>query len=214
MPFEIKAKVTVGLRDDEITLPQGQNQFEIDLSNMGVYRGGQDEYTITSAVSSIAGLNPALAQAKDLHELNGLAQLLSRLDDDGLDTFGDMLKSEGDPLPMAQLVNLAYNFDDLNIEHSIHDIDELGRSYAEEEDPETDELIQSNLDDDGEIHYEGIGMELQISQGGLFTDAGYISNFDEMKSSPYEGQMLPAIYYDENPDYSVTLKKRGRRKRR
>jgi len=212
MKINIKARVLVNEREHEITLPQGQNPFDQTLRGMGLYTGRADEYRVLSAESNITGLNPALAHAKDIHELNCLGQLLSQFDGKGLETYAGILKSEENPLPMAQMINLAYNFKALEWDPDILDLDDLGRRYAEENDPDTDAVILRNRGDDGEILHEGIGMELQIEQGGLFTGGGYIRNFSESIALPYDGQYLPACRYGENPRLSVTVKKPGAEK--
>jgi hypothetical protein len=212
MGIQIKARVITRGGSHDITLPQNQNDFDKSLSDMGFYHWDYEGHTIENAKSGNAELDKALALAGNIEELNYLAQLLSHLNEDEMEKFNVILKAGGDTPSMLHVVNMAYNVNNVNfsIDPSTHDIEDLGTAYADDLAPEKDETILNNTGDDGEIDYEGIGMELQMSQGGVFSDAGYIKNYDRMVKGPYDGKHFPPYFYNGNKQVlGVTLTKRG-----
>ena len=192
MSIEITAKVTTVRGTHDIILPQSQNDFDKSLTDMGFYHWDYTGHKIENARSGSQELDRALAYAGDIEELNYLAQILDGLNADEMETFNDILKADGDTPSMINVVNMAYNVSNINfnIERSIQDIDDLGRLYAEENYAAADKFVINNTDENGEIDYEGIGVDLQLSQGGVFSDCGYISNYDEMTTAPYDGKFF------------------------
>ena len=213
MSVEIKVKIGTPRSNHEIVLPQDQNTFDKTLSDTGFYYYDKDEYAVREARSGLRELDAALEYARDIEELNYLAQILSHFNESEMEDFADILKADGNIPTMPQVINMAYNVNNMNfnIEHAIYDIEDLGAAYAEDNDPAADEIILQNTDANGGIDYEGIGVDLQLSQGGVFSDAGYIANYDEMVKGPYDGKFFPPFYYggDVTLALGVTLTKRG-----
>jgi len=167
--------------------------------------------TLGASANQTKELDKALTYATDIEELNYLAQVLSHLNEDEIEKFEDIIKADGNILSMRQIVNAAYNVDNMNfnIEQSIHDLDDLGAEYCNNNDPDTDEIILQNINDNGTINFEGVGLDLQLSQGGVFSDMGYICNFNEMTSKPYDGKCFPPFCYSGESVFGVRLVKRA-----
>ncbi|MCL2697528.1 MAG: antirestriction protein ArdA [Oscillospiraceae bacterium] len=212
MSNKIKAQVIKESGSYDIILPQTQNNFNKSLINMGFYNWNHEDYRIENVRSGNQRLDEALNFSTDIEELNYLAQLLSHLNEDEMGKFNDILSADGNIPPVQQIVNMAYNINNnsFNIMRSIYDIGDLGRLYAEENDPFIDETIINNTDENGEIDHEGIGMYLQIAQGGVFSDSGYISNYDEMVKGPYDGRFFPPFRFNnETLTLGVSMSKRS-----
>lgn len=192
MIINIKAMLKTQCGYTEFILPQNQFEFDKNLTETGILTGVESEYEIDSVTSNLPELNNSIIYAKDIEELNYLAQLIDRFDDNELETFGALVKSSGDALSIQQLVNIAYHFYDYNIEPSINDLQELGEKYAENFAPDLDEKIFENID------FEALAMEVQGEQRGEFTDAGYVSNLHTLESA-YNGRFFPD--YDYTCDY-------------
>ena len=212
MRINIEAVLITANGTHVIGLPQDQAKFDQSLTDMGILTGSPDEYIIEHARSTLTELNPALVYARDIEELNFLALLIDHFIESEMEIFGAVTKGSGDIWSIPQLVNIAYNIDRVQVEQTVHDIEELGRMYAEENDPKSDELILDNTDPDGDIDYEGIGLVLHVSQRGAFTDMGYIGNLRELSSHPYDGRLFPPYCNSGDSYLGILLAKQGEEK--
>lgn len=201
MNSKIKATVKTANGTHDIEMPLSQNDFDKALTAAEIFTGSKEEYTIEAITSNMPDIDTSLAHAKDIEELNYLATRLDSFIQNEIDTFSAIVKAQDASMTMSGLINLTFNIWDYNVEQSISDIQELGEKYVEQESPDLDEKIFENLD------FEGIGMEVQIEQGGQFTDVGYISNFNQAFEKLYNGQFFPD--YDYEGGYLLKMEFKG-----
>jgi hypothetical protein len=202
MQIKITATLKTASGTHEIKMPLTQNQFDEALTAAGIMTGSREEYEIISATSNIEPLDKSLAAAQDIEEINYLAQRLDSFDKREIGMFSAIVDAGYDTMTMRELINLTFNIWDYNIEAGIHDLDDLGRNYVENEAQDLDPNIYENID------FEAVGLNIQLDQRGEFTDIGYISNYNDNFSETYNGRFFPD--YDYESDYALKLELRNK----
>ena len=118
-----------------------------------------------------------------LEEANALAQRLADLDDTELAIVGGLADMEQKPLdqpfPLSRLIDLAYSTDCCHLVKGVVTDAQLGRFCAENGfvpalDGLPDEVFEL-------LDFERIGREFRESEGGVFTQLGYVQRHDELQ---------------------------------
>lgn len=201
MLININVKLTTANGEHIISLPQSQNEFDETLTSMHIMTGDHSEYTINNVISNLGGMNYSLGFADDIEELNLLAQILDGFFDNELKTFEAVVIHEDGVVSIRNLINIAYNLLDFDIDPSIRSFEELGTKYVNKKTPKLDLCILNN------INLFGVGVDVQVLQHGEFTSAGYISNYHSGFDAPYDGQLFPEYDYDDSYILKLRLSK-------
>ncbi len=162
---------------------------------------GDELYFEVSEYLAFDYLEPFLTESCSLTELNALTQKLSELDDEHAAVFEGLLKMEAgesnSPLPMGKLIDLAHSTDCCHVAEALSDA-QLGRFYAENSFlPELDALPDSVFE---KLDFAKIGKEQRETEGGVFTQRGYVVRHSELKEA-YKSMDFTM----RTPDYQILL---------
>ena len=135
-------------------------------------------------------------------ELNALCQRLAVLNEDELAVVEGLARMEhgGDalPVPLPQLINLAYSTDQCYLAEEAVSDDTLGRFCAENGFvPEADGLSDETFE---LLDFAKIGRLFRQNEDGVFTRRGYVQRYGEVRNVYQNLDLTP-----KKPDYSVLL---------
>jgi antirestriction protein len=152
-----------------LKLPATKEDMQALLARIGVDGVVYEETFISDYETDLAGMN-RLGEYESIDELNYLATLLEELPDYELEKF-EAAAVYGEYSGSAKdLINLAQNLDCYDYFPGIGNNEELGYCLAHEyEMLEIPENVRPYFD------YEAYGRDYSISEGGEFTDSGYIT---------------------------------------
>ena len=144
-----------------------------------------EEWFITDYDCYVDGLYDKLGEYASLDELNYLASKLDDMRDYEYDQFCAAVSMGEHTGSIQELINLTENLDCYDIYSGVHDDDDLGRYFIEELDAlQVPEHLKNYID------YESYGRDIRFSDGGEFTDLGYVvdngSRFVEVYSGDRE----------------------------
>ena len=152
-------------------------------------------------ISTANGITPYLDHENgSLFELNALCQQLALLDEgqlaivEGLAAMGCEKGSR--PIPMPQLIDMAYSTDCCHLVEGVVTDAQLGRFCAENGFvPEADNLSDEAFE---LLGFAKIGREFRQNEGGVFTRGGYVQRRDELKQMYRTLNLSPG-----KPDYTI-----------
>ena len=131
---------------------------------------------------------PLEACSATLQELNFLAQKLSQMSQEELDTYEGVLQSVPERT-IRNLINAAYNLDRFELLPGIMDEEELGEVSME------NDLVPviRNLPDEVYplLSLKKVGHYVKEQEQGVFTSKGYCCRSAEGWVEPYDGKELP-----------------------
>jgi len=124
----------------------------------------------------------------DLNELNLLAYKLEGFKQEQSEDYLALL-TDREGVSVKDLINFACDIatEKYDFWHGDSDLADVGRHYVEDEAPNLPDVILSN------ISYENVGNDLQVSEDGKITKAGYIRNFNERFEPTYTGNNLDEL---------------------
>ena len=133
---------------------------------------------------SFGHLSPYLDQGGTLPELNALTQRLSELGEAELSIVEGLIQMEQPqpgitPVPLPQLIDLAYSTDCCHLVEGVVTDAHLGRFCAENGFvPEAEGLSNAAFE---LLDFAKIGREFCEAEGGVFTRVGYVQRREELK---------------------------------
>ena len=128
-----------------------------------------EEWFITDYDCYVEGLYDKLSEYSNLDELNYLASKLDDMMQYDYDKFCAAVYMGDHTSSIQDLINLTENLDCYDVYPDIEDDEDLGRYYLEEVDAS---LVPEHLRN--YIDYEAYGRDIRFSDGGEYTDFGYV----------------------------------------
>ena len=142
-----------------------------------------EEWFITDYDCYVDGLYDKLGEYSNIDELNYLASKLDDMIQDDYNRFCAAVHMGEHTSSIQDLINLTENLDCYDVYAGIGDDDDLGRYFLEDVSA-VPEYLQNYID------YEAYGRDVRFSQGGEFTDFGYVvdsgSRFVEFYNGGHE----------------------------
>jgi hypothetical protein len=114
MPVKMNVELITENGEHTITLPLSQNAFDYKLSRMKLFNGGFCEYKVKHVTSKLDAVDRSLVYAKDIEELNYLAQLLDKFSEKEIQVYEGFINNFQNISSMQYLINVAYSFLGLN----------------------------------------------------------------------------------------------------
>ena len=144
-----------------------------------------EEWFITDYDCYVDGLYDKLGEYSSIDELNYLASKLDDMMQDDYNRFCAAVSMGEHTSSIQDLINLTENLDCYDVYSDIGCDDDLGRYYLEEVDiGAVPEYLQNYID------YEAYGRDVRFSEGGEYTDFGYVrdsgSRFVEFYNGDHE----------------------------
>ena len=128
-----------------------------------------EEWFITDYDCYVDGLYDKLGEYSNIDELNYLASKLDDMTQDDYNRFCAAVSMGDHTGSIQDLINLTENLDCYDIYSDIGDDDDLGRYYLEEVDAsQVPDYLRNYID------YEAYGRDIRFSDGGEYTDFGYV----------------------------------------
>ena len=172
-----------------LKLPATKEDVKALFSRIGIDGVLYEEFFITDYETRIKGLHGILGEYENIDELNYLAAMLSDLDEREVTKFEAALEYEDHISCVEQLINLAQNLDCYDLQLDVNTHEELGLSYAERlETLSIPEHLEYYID------FEAYGRDIEINEGGVFTDNGYITRNGNDFIEHYKGFHVPDQY--------------------
>jgi hypothetical protein len=184
-----------------LSLPTMPYELFDALDQARVQQGDELYFEITD-YHAFECMEPFIAGANNLVELNALCQKLSELDERQSAAFEGLLKMEvqkkDGPIGMDKLINFAYSTDCCHVVDTALNDSQLGRFYAENGFvPEVEGLSDRLFD---LLDFERIGREMRQSEGGVFAEHGYVVQHSELNEI-YRAKE----FHIRTPDYEILL---------
>ena len=165
-----------------------------------------EEWFITDYDCYVDGLYDKLSEYSNLDELNYLASKLDDMMQYDYDKFCAAVYMGDHTSSIQDLINLTENLDCYDVYPDIEDDEDLGRYYLEEVDAS---LVPEHLRN--YIDYEAYGRDIRFSDGGEYTDFGYVtdtgSNFVEFYNGDRDD--IPEEYRIMNFETELSDEKRS-----
>lgn len=166
-----------------LKLPATTEEVQALLKRVHVDGVRYEEIFITDYVTDIPGLYDCLGEYESIDELNYLASLLDDMDEGEQAKFEAALAYGEYTGSVKSLINLAQNLDCYEYYSGICDEEDLGRFYIEEMCTlEIPEHLENYID------YEAYGRDMNLEEGGLFVEGGYIVNNGDSFIEHYNGR--------------------------
>ena len=128
-----------------------------------------EEWFITDYDCNVDGLYDKLGEYSNIDELNYLASKLDDMMQDDYNRFCAAVYMGEHTDSIQSLINLTENLDCYDVYADIGDDDDLGRYFLEEIDVGVvPEYLRNYID------YEAYGRDVRFSEGGEYTDFGYV----------------------------------------
>ena len=181
-----------------ISAEEMQKVFErIGIGSKDEFGQPYEEWFITDYECPVSGVYDMLGEYENLDKLNYLAARIDEMDKWDQEKFTAIMEAGCDEVSdIDDLINLTYNLDYYDIIPDVHDESDLGYYYVHEAGiyEEKDLGPLANY-----IDYERFGRDIQMDEGGRFTDAGYIRSTGDSWTRYFDGSL------DDIPDeYRIT----------
>mgnify|MGYP003300936194 CR=1 FL=1 len=165
-----------------------------------------EEWFITDYDCYVDGLYDKLGEYSNIDELNYLASKLDDMMQYDYDKFCAAVSMGDHTNSIQDLINLTENLDCYEVYSDIDDDDDLGRYYLEEVD-----VLQIPDYLRGYIDYEAYGRDVRISEGGEYTDFGYVRDSGSRFVEFYNGDRedIPEEYRVMNFETELSDEKRS-----
>ena len=165
-----------------------------------------EEWFITDYDCYVDGLYDKLGEYSNIDELNYLASKLDDMMQYDYDKFCAAVYMGDHTSSIQDLINLTENLDCYDVYPDIEDDEDLGRYYLEEVDAS---LIPEHLRN--YIDYEAYGRDIRFSDGGEYTDFGYVRDTGNSYVEFYNGDRddIPEEYRIMNFETELTDEKRS-----
>ena len=165
-----------------------------------------EEWFITDYDCYVDGLYDKLSEYSNLDELNYLASKLDDMMQYDYDKFCAAVYMGDHTSSIQDLINLTENLDCYDVYPDIEDDEDLGRYYLEEVDAS---LIPEHLRN--YIDYEAYGRDIRFSDGGEYTDFGYVRDTGSSFVEFYNGDRddIPEEYRVMNFETELSDEKRS-----
>ena len=150
-----------------------------------------EEWFITDYDCYVGNLYDKLGEYENLDELNYLASKLDDMSRDEYNQFMAAMEVSDHTGSIQELINLTENLDCYDVYPDIEDHDDLGRYYIDElEDMEVPDHLRNYID------YEAYGRDIALSEGGEFTEFGYVRDTGDRFVEVYDGdrENIPEEY--------------------
>lgn len=181
-----------------LSLPAADYELLDALEKAGI-TNERDIYSVEVTNSKLDYLPQFVPDSASLYELNLLSQRLNVMNQWELDCFEgmvmmDSIKTDYAPIQVERLINITRSTGDCQIANGVFDDEQLGRFYVENDFP----VIPENLPEAAYdlLDYEEIGKQARSSEGGVFTEKGYVVHGGEM-SRRYSSENL---IFPQKPD--------------
>lgn len=164
-----------------------------------------EEWFITDYDCYVDGLYDKLGEYSNIDELNYLASKLDEMMQDDYNRFCAAVSMGEHTNTIQELINLTENLDCYDMYSDIGDDEDLGRYYLEEVDVGiVPEYLQNYID------YEAYGRDIRFSDGGEYTDFGYVRDSGSQFVEVYNGDRedIPEEYRVMNFETELTDEKR------
>ena len=165
-----------------------------------------EEWFITDYDCYVDGLYDKLGEYSNIDELNYLASKLDDMMQDDYNRFCAAVYMGEHTDSIQSLINLTENLDCYDVYADIGDDEDLGRYYLEEVDVgAVPEYLQNYID------YEAYGRDVRFSQGGEYTDFGYVVDSGSRFVEFYNGDRedIPEEYRVMSFETELTDEKRS-----
>ena len=165
-----------------------------------------EEWFITDYDCYVDGLYDKLSEYSNLDELNYLASKLDDMMQYDYDKFCAAVYMGDHTSSIQDLINLTENLDCYDVYPDIEDDEDLGRYYLEEVDAS---LVPEHLRN--YIDYEAYGRDIRFSDGGEYTDFGYVRDTGSSFVEFYNGDRedIPEEYRIMNFETELSDEKRS-----
>lgn len=173
-----------------LKMPTTKEDLQEVLKQIGVDGKKYEECFITEYETDISGLKDVLGEYDNIDELNYLAVVLDKLDDNEIAVFEAALEYSDSIEGVKDLINLAQNTDCYDFIKDIKSERDLGYYYIH--DIEKFGEISNSLE--AYIDYNAIGRDICINESGMFLDSGYIRNNQNKFVEIYNGKEIPEEY--------------------
>lgn len=180
-----------GCLDGEfLKLPATTEDVQALLKRIHVDGVRYEEIFITDYETDVSGLYDCLGEYESIDELNYLASLLDDMHEWEIEKFTAALELGEHTGSINDLINLAQNLDCFEFYPAIEDEEDLGRFYITEMCTlEIPEHLENYID------FEAYGRDMNLDEGGLFVDGGYVVNNGGSFIEHYNGRDdLPEEY--------------------
>lgn len=150
-----------------------------------------EEWFITDYDCYVGNLYDKLGEYENLDELNYLASKLDDMSRDEYNQFMAAMEVSDHTGSIQELINLTENLDCYDVYPDIEDHDDLGRYYIDElEAMEVPDHLRNYID------YEAYGRDISLSEGGEFTEFGYVRDTGDRFVEVYDGdrENIPEEY--------------------
>lgn len=155
---------------------------------------------LDSNCSYLPSLIPASA---NIYELNHLAEHLDVLTEWELDCFEGLVRMEADkngtPIPLERLINFTHSLENCQIAYEAHNDKSLGKFYVDNDMADIPDNLPAAVYE--LLDYEAIGRKARITEGGVFTERGYVVLSGEITQVYKSGDTVPL----ENPAHTIML---------
>ena len=186
----------------ELALPAAPYAMLDALEKLRLEDGEAPRWEILR-INTANGITPYLDHENgSLFELNALCQQLALLDEgqlaivEGLAAMGYEKGSR--PIPMPQLIDMAYSTDCCHLVEEATNDYTLGRFCAENGFvPEADDLSDEAFE---QLDFAKIGREFRQNEGGVLTSGGYVQKHDELRQVCDTLNLVP-----QKPDYAILV---------
>ena len=165
-----------------------------------------EEWFITDYDCYVDGLYDKLGEYSNIDELNYLASKLDDMTQDDYNRFCAAVSMGDHTGSIQDLINLTENLDCYDIYSDIGDDDDLGRYYLEEVDAsQVPDYLRNYID------YEAYGRDIRFSDGGEYTDFGYVRDSGSRFVEFYNGDRddIPEEYRVMNFETELSDEKRS-----
>ena len=165
-----------------------------------------EEWFITDYDCYVDGLYDKLSEYSNLDELNYLASKLDDMMQYDYEKFCAAVYMGDHTSSIQDLINLTENLDCYDVYPDIEDDEDLGRYYLEEVDAS---LVPEHLRN--YIDYEAYGRDIRFSDGGEYTDFGYVRDTGSSFVEFYNGDRedIPEEYRIMNFETELSDEKRS-----
>lgn len=186
----------------ELALPAAPYAMLDALEKLRLEDGEAPRWEILR-INTANGITPYLDhESGSLFELNALCQQLALLDEgqlaivEGLAAMG--CEKVLQPIPMPQLIDMAYSTDCCHLVEEATNDYTLGRFCAENGFvPEADDLSDEAFE---QLDFAKIGREFRQNESGVLTSGGYVQKHDELRQVCDTLNLVP-----QKPDYAILV---------
>jgi len=184
-----------------LSLPASDKELQLAAINIKLDKFNKIDYHYTDySFNKLPDMDKELICNTDIYELNLLAYKLSELNESELLNYEALITDRAN-VTGIDLINIAYQLDEsiYTILFDVHDLDDLGRWYTNEQSPDLPVEIFDNID------FEDVGYDLQATENGVLTSVGYIRNFYEKFEPNYDGTNLYKLITEAREQHGKSI---------